>query len=461
MQPLQALELSDSEALGEDTTAEMPAAEILPADNPEPTAKGAPIPCQGLGFHITDDKSDWRTTYRVYANYIEGGEKSSTKFGITIANGVYTCTAAGCTGIGKKGWKHKVVCCSLCHAARVDKDQVVKNALNRASQINIALDLLGKGDLSKPDKEFLQHAILERPLVYGNMNFAKLKDIVKVRLLAHERKGSLPQVLQCWEQDGFLKAFVKAAESGNLPTLEQSMVYHMMLNFLQSLDGNPSAKISSKLFAFCRALRCVSRSSYEFFRTNTLVGPHVKYIQEVEAGVKDAEDVIVDYGASAMRKRFDKLHAAYALAPDAVFIDGRIPVHAVINDTRLVAALEPNFHYKLVFGGPAPDFHFLPWPHLMPEKGYKLLELQSSWTRSCANMVKISNHLTSSSWLCLSSKAPTATPSPFMWWPPMLGMWVQIGTSTSWIRSQLVPISSSCLLVLMVIPKRHLGGTLL
>ena len=143
------------------------------------------------------------------------------------------------------------------------------------------------------------------------MNFATLKDIVKVRLLAHERKGSLPQVLQCWEQDGFLKAFVKAAESGNLPTLEQSMVYHMMLNFLQSLDGNPSAKISSKLFAFCRALRCVSRSSYEFFRTNTLVGPHVKYIQEVEAGVKDAEDVIVDYSASAMRKRFDKLHATY------------------------------------------------------------------------------------------------------------------------------------------------------
>ena len=68
----------------------------------------------------------------------------------------------------------------------------------------------------------------------------------------------------------------------------------MMLNLLQKLVGQPSPAISAKLFAFGRVLRHLHRPSYDFFRLNAGVGPHVENIRKMEANkFKDNQEIII------------------------------------------------------------------------------------------------------------------------------------------------------------------------
>ncbi len=45
--------------------------------------------------------------------------------------------------------------------------------------------------------------------------------------------------------------------------MQGSIAYHIMLNFLQRLGGWPSAKSTTKLFAFYRAVMKLSKPAYD------------------------------------------------------------------------------------------------------------------------------------------------------------------------------------------------------
>ena len=90
----------------------------------------------------------------------------------------------------------------------------------------------------------------------------------------------------------FFSLVAKVYESGKGGELEGSVVHHMMLHLLQQLAGVPHPQVSSKLFALARAMRRIHKPSYEFFRLNTLVGPHVKTIQKFEAKTASHDLVI-------------------------------------------------------------------------------------------------------------------------------------------------------------------------
>ena len=63
----------------------------------------------------------------------------------------------------------------------------------------------------------------------------------------------------------------------------------------------------------------------------------------------------------------------------------------VFDDTKLVAALEPNFRYKVIIGGPSPQQQVLPWPHLLPEKGFKVAELMEEIMKQYTSNVELPN----------------------------------------------------------------------
>ena len=318
-----------------------PAPALLPAPG-EPSATEASAPselpkevlrCQGLGFEITD--ASWNQLYRLYAYYVEGADRSSKKLVIKSEGEKYSVHSTSCEGEGKKGWRHKVVCCKQCHEARTDPNNSVKVALLICKKLRIAADLMAAGNLTDADREFLQHAVVERPLAQGNENFKVLRDTVKMKILSLENETVLPEIFRNWSSDNFLREFVKAVLTGKLSTLEKSIVYHMMLNFLQRLNGQPTAQLSSKLFAFCRGLRTLNRSSYEFFRSNTLVGPHIKTIQKAESKQKESDDPIVVDTPEAIKKRMDIVRDAYMQCESPVLVGGKIPCNLVIDDTKV------------------------------------------------------------------------------------------------------------------------------
>ena len=123
---------------------------------------------------------------------------------------------------------------------------------------------------------YLQHAVLERPAVFGNLAFGRFRDAVKVRLQMEANPKKLPAELANVCNEKFFELIAEVYQCGKGGELEGSVVYHMMMHLLQRFAGTPHPQISSKLFALARAMRHIHKPSYDFFRMNTLVGPHVK-----------------------------------------------------------------------------------------------------------------------------------------------------------------------------------------
>ena len=67
----------------------------------------------------------------------------------------------------------------------------------------------------------------------------------------------------------------------------------MMMVVLQKLGGKPNPTITAKLFGLARAMKHLYKTSYEFFRLNTLVGPHLDTIAKFERKSDDAPDELV------------------------------------------------------------------------------------------------------------------------------------------------------------------------
>jgi hypothetical protein len=72
-------------------------------------------------------------------------------------------------------------------------------------------------------------------------------------------------------------------------------------------------------------------------------------------------------------------------------VDGKIIVRIAIDDTKLVPALEPNFCYKAIVGGPAPDFCQLPWPEGIADKGYSTADLMDAILKQYASDIEPPN----------------------------------------------------------------------
>jgi hypothetical protein len=158
-----------------------------------------------------------------------------------------------------------------------------------------ATGLLGEAKLSKSDVAFLQHAAVERPLIYGNASFGKFRDAVKIRVLSEVSltKTSIPKELAGTGGEELFSLVLDVYGQGKGKQLECSMVHHMMLNILQKLAGTPNPRISSKLFALGRALKHLHKPSYDFFRQNALVGPHVDTIRKFEAKHAESRDPVI------------------------------------------------------------------------------------------------------------------------------------------------------------------------
>ena len=176
-----------------------------------------------------------------------------------------------------------------CSTTRSEKDQGAKQALLSMEKVTHAIDIMAQARLSPADAAYLQHAVVERPNANGNDSFARLKEAVRIRLALEARHKTMPPKLAGADGHQLFKLVEEVYETGRGDVLESSVVFQMMLNLLQKFAGIPNAAVSAKVFCLARSLRHISRPAYEFFRRNTLVGPHVETIRkhEAKAGVFD------------------------------------------------------------------------------------------------------------------------------------------------------------------------------
>ena len=264
-------------------------------------------PCQGTGWDITDPDQNWQGLYKAYLYFINGADKASSKFTIEVQDAIYRVKSVGCTGSGLLGWQHRVKCCKPCHLLRTDQDQTAKKALQRVDAILHASSLVARASLSKSDIAFLKHSVMERPNATGNDAFHRFREAVKVRLEFEASTRALPESLKGSAGEGLMKLVVDVYGQGRGGDFENSVVHHMAVNLLQKLAGKPNPQISGKLFAMARVLVRLHKPSYEFFKANTLVGPHVDYIRQYEAKHhKDVQELVVsrtDKGRGSASKR--------------------------------------------------------------------------------------------------------------------------------------------------------------
>ena len=79
-----------------------------------PMVPKEPVRCEGLGFERTDPSLAWQDLFRAHVTYIDGSVKSSNKFVVDKVGTNFIARSADCTGVGAKGYQHKVVCCKQC-----------------------------------------------------------------------------------------------------------------------------------------------------------------------------------------------------------------------------------------------------------------------------------------------------------------------------------------------------------
>ena len=264
--------------------------------NPSETGATPPQrPCHGFGWNTTDKEKNWEELHKAYLYFIEGGPKASTKLTVEKFGGAFVAKAPDCTGVANtSSWQHGVQCCKPCHLARTDPNGVAKKAILGADKIIYAIYLLGKPSLTKSDMSYLQHGIVERPATSGNEAFSRLRDAVKIRMMLQGAAQQMPEELRGTSGETLFELVIDVYNKGMAPALENSVVHHMMLNLLQKLVGQPSPAISAKLFAFGRVLRHLHKPSYDFFRLNAGVGPHVETIRKMEANTfKDNQELII------------------------------------------------------------------------------------------------------------------------------------------------------------------------
>ena len=288
---------SQGEAAGSSTDTPTSAAP-LQADAPaeEEEEKPAPPPkkdCRGLGWEETDKGQSWGELYKAYLYFVEGGPNASNKFTIEKTVTSLVPRARDCTHAGKM-WQHGVQCCKPCHLVRTDHNRVAKNAILAADKIVHSVELLGKATLTKSDLAFLQHAIIERPAVTGNEAFGRLRNAVRIRIQLETSARKLPPELRGTSGEKLFQLVLDVYGQGKAAHWENSVVHHMVLSLLQKISGQECPHISAKLFAFGRALRHLHKPSYEFFRLNAEVGPHVESIRRFEAAKdKDKQELII------------------------------------------------------------------------------------------------------------------------------------------------------------------------
>ena len=147
---------------------------------------------------------------------------------------------------------------------RVDGDRTAKTALLAMDKLVHAMELMGKGQLTKADISFLQHAFIERPQIFCNDALGRLKDAAKIRLQAEASSQQLPGKFKGISGSRFLNAVLEVYDQGHGEVLEGSVVYHMTLHLVQKLAGVQHPQTSTKLFALARALKHLHKPSYEF-----------------------------------------------------------------------------------------------------------------------------------------------------------------------------------------------------
>lgn len=287
--PITALLAPKNESSG--SASVQPAAEPEPQAQPETEQKAHKI-CHGLGFEVTDKDQDWPELYKAYLYFIQGAPKASTKFMVEASAGTYTSRATDCAGIGLK-WQHRVQCCKQCHAVRTDPNNVAKSALLKMDKFLYALALLSHRSLTKADLSYLKHCILERPSASGTEAFHRLKDAAQIRVQLETSSQKMPLEFKGTSGETLFNLVLQIYGQGKAAELENSVVHHMMLNLLQKLAGKPHPHISAKLFALGRVMRHLHKPTYEFFRLNALVGPHVDTIKKAEAKQSKADQELV------------------------------------------------------------------------------------------------------------------------------------------------------------------------
>ena len=152
---------------------------------------------------------------------------------------------------------------------------------------------MAQATLKRSDLAFIIYSAIERPLVFGNKTFKLFKDAVKVKLQKEASSTKLPPQLQGTSSEQLFELVTRAYSQGRGAEIEENVVYHMMMQLLQKLAGTPHPQASSKLFAFARAMRHIHKPSYEFFRLNTLVGPHVETIKKFEAKTQTEDPILL------------------------------------------------------------------------------------------------------------------------------------------------------------------------
>ena len=248
----------------------------------EPAAVAEPPKaCHGLGFEVTDKEHNWEALFKAYLYFVEGAPKASSKFSVERVGGSYRARARDCNGTGLK-WQHQVQCCTYCHQVRTDSNNVAKNALLAMDKLLHAVELLSQRSLSKSELSYLG-LVLERPAANGNEAQMRLKDAAKVRIQMETAAQKLPPELQGTSGESLFSLVLEIYSKGKGGEMENSVVHHMMLSLLQRLAGKPHPHTSAKLFALARVMRHLHKPTYEFFRLNALVGPHVDTIQKLEA----------------------------------------------------------------------------------------------------------------------------------------------------------------------------------
>ena len=100
-----------------------------PASDAATEKPKVPLPCQGLGWEITEDFEQWQSLCKTYLTYVAGADRASGKFHIEVENQTYRAKSVDCAEAGIKGFQHGVVCCKPCHKIRCDKDSIAKNSL--------------------------------------------------------------------------------------------------------------------------------------------------------------------------------------------------------------------------------------------------------------------------------------------------------------------------------------------
>ena len=250
------------------------------------------LPCSGIVWSSEDKDPQWQNLCKTYLHFIDGAPSASRKFTMEKVDGKFVQKAVECNGIGLPGWQTGVKCCKACHLVRTDPNHGAKNSMLLMEKLSHSVTILGQQKLTKSDVAYLQHSVLERPASSGNQALASLKEVVKVRI-SLETAEKLPLLLRGTAGEKLFELVVKVYSNGDGQEMEKSVVHHMTMNFLQKLAGNPTPTLTTKLFAFARVLRHLHKPSYEFFRSNALVGPHVDTIQKFEAKTPRAVDELI------------------------------------------------------------------------------------------------------------------------------------------------------------------------